>query len=177
MNASDLQHGDVLLYDWVKNASIDARGIRLIEGSKYTHCSVVQEIEGIHFVLEQLGERMHSYLPFYYAETGEEITCFRPKFKAPEANQNSFTRNPYGYLSILDALINHFIGLFSNKRYKPWMMTFFKSKNVDCSILVGKVLELESNAQWCYDINVLEPDDFYRHPESFEDLGTIDWTK
>ena len=175
MKASELQHGDVLLYDWRSHAAITTQGIRLVTGNANTHCSVVQEIYGNKFVLEQLGDRMHSFLPFYYAMEGEEITCFRPKFPPPPADPTNFTRNPYGYLCIADALLNHCIGLFSKRRYKPRIVNLFKSKNIDCGVLVGRVLELEENASWCYDVAILEPDDFIKHPESFSNFGVVDW--
>ena len=79
MRASELRHGDVLIYNWGKNASLATQGIRIITGNKYTHCSVIQEVAGNKFVLEQLNERSHSFLPFYYAREGEEIRCLRPK--------------------------------------------------------------------------------------------------
>lgn len=176
MRASELRHGDVLIYNWGKNASLATQGIRIITGNKYTHCSVIQEVAGNKFVLEQLNERSHSFLPFYYAREGEEIRCLRPKFIPPPPDQTNFTRDPYGYFCIADALLNHFINLFSKRPYKPRIVGFFKSKNVDCSVLLGRALKLQDNCAWCYDISVLEPDDFINHPESFSDVGIIDWS-
>ena len=175
MKASELQHGDVLVYSWRKNASFMARVIRLITGNKVTHCSVVVEYESNKFILEQMGERMHSFLPLYYAMDGEKISCMRPKFIVPPASYEIFYRKPYGYLCTLDAMVNHFLGLFSNKPYKPRLVNWFKSTNVDCSILVGTVLKLNENAEWCKCVEVIEPDDYIAHPEHFEDLGEIEW--
>jgi len=176
MKASELQHGDVLLYDWRSHASLTTQGIHLITGNQNTHCSVVQNIDGILFVLEQLDERTHSFLPFYYAFEGETIQCMRPKFSVPPAVQDNFTRNPYGYWCIADAMLNHFIGLFSNRPYKPRIVNLVGSKNIDCSVLVGKALNLQEVCDWCYDVSILEPDDYTKHPESFDDMGIVDWS-
>ena len=179
MKASELKHGDILLYEEGRQATTASRLIRLVTGSKFTHVSIVQEIYRIKFVLEQLGERTHSYVPLYYVAPGEVVHCVRPKFTPVKATVKIFERKPYGYWSICDVAINHFIGLFNkNWVYRPWFMRWVKNPNIDCSILVGEALNLKDEASWCNHLGVLEPDDFYNHTETFEYLGVVEtWSE
>jgi hypothetical protein len=176
MLSSDLQHGDVLAYIHRKNAGLLVDTIHLIEGSDYTHSSVVLEIYNNEFILEQHSLRMHSYLPLYYALSGEEIYCFRPRFTPPPATFEEFNRDSYGILGIIDSLLNHTIGLIIRKwQYRPLLVRLFNNPKIICSALVAKVLDLEHNTKWCKYYQVVEPDDFANHPEDFEPLGLIEW--
>lgn len=180
INASELKHGDVLLYERKKYIGILPRLIRIIIGNKMTHAGIVMEVDNKKFVLEQLTPRMHSYLPFYYALPGEVIHCVRPKFTSPSIVLNKFfEREKYGNLAIIDCAINHFIGLFlSDKwKYRPILAKLFKSKRIICSALVAKILRLELNTNWCNNYRVVEPDDFINHCEDFSYLGIINWNK
>lgn len=180
VNASDLQHGDVLLYEHKKYATFLSRLIRIIIGNKMTHSSVIIKVDNRKFVLEQLAIRTHSYLPFYYAFEGETIHCIRPKFTPPSIMLNSdFERQKYGNLAIIDCAINHFIGLITDGRwkYRPILAKLFNSKRIICSALVAKILRLDLNTKWCNDYHVVEPDDFINHCEDFNYLGIINWNK
>lgn len=172
----DLQHGDVLLFVRHKHSSLLVKMIRLITGSQFTHAAIVLEVDQKKFVLEQENERMHSYLPFYYAFKDEEIYAYRPKFPIPNIVFQEFNRLDYGYLCIIDCAINHLLGLFNSKReYKPLLTKLFKSKTVTCSALVAQVLKLTNNVNWCKYVETVEPDDFANHSETFTSLGSIDW--
>lgn len=178
--ASRLQHGDVLLYEHRKHVNFFRLGIRLITGSRFTHCGVIQQDmsnPNNFFVLEQLTERTHSWLPFYYAEDGEVIHVVRPVFTPPILNSEHFQRKPYGYLSIIDCLINHFLGRITFGKWIYKVILAKKSTNIVCSSVVGKVLDLPNNVSWCTDIKLLEPDDYFNHWKDFQYLGEIDWTK
>ena len=180
INCTQLKHGDVLLFERKRYGGVLPRIIRLITGNKMTHVAIVMEIDNRKFVLEQLTPRTHSYLPFYYALTGEIIHCVRPKFTLPAIINNSdFEREKYGTLAIIDCAINHFIGLFLGKNweYKRILARLFKSKRLICSALVAKILKLELNADWCHDYHVVEPDDYINHLENFSYLGIVNWTK
>ena len=178
MNYKELQHGDVLLYEHRNKQSLVTRIIHLITGSKFVHVSVVVRVADELYVLEQHSERLHSRLDFYYPFVGEVIYCVRPKFQVPSTvNVFDFYREDYGYTSILDSLINHLFGRLSFGKWKtkPILVKLFKSRNIICSTLTARVLQLSTNCSWCKYTSTLEPDDFATHPETFEHLGVVDW--
>ena len=171
-----LQPGDVLLHK-DRTPSFGARGIRLITGSKYTHCSLVLPDGSI---LEQgLKRRIHFGLKAYCKKTltqGESLELARPKFE-PRFNYAYVTTGDfYGWNCIVDALINHGLGrvadLFGcHYTYKPWLSRFW---GLDCSALVASASRLDECVAWCYENRIVEPDDFANHPESYELLGELD---
>ena len=176
MKSSELQHGDVLLYVHRKNVGLLVDTIHFVEGSIYTHTSVIMDVDDNKFNLEQHSLRMHSYLPLYYALEGEEMYCFRPKFIPPSATFDEFNRKSYGILGIIDSLLNHIIGLvIRNWQYRPLLAKLFNDDKIICSALVAKVLDLEHNTKWCKYYQVVEPDDYANHPEDFEPLGLVEW--
>lgn len=176
MDYSDLKHGDVLLYQWKKHGNFFVRAIRLITGSKIVHSGIVIEKDGDKFIVEAMGYRMHSYVPLYHAYHGEVIYCVRPKFPIPYMPDTLFERRRYGYLNIVDCLVNHFLGLFNSKHvYTPYCAHYFKNTNLMCSALVAKALKLPENTKWCNYIEVVEPDDYWNHNETFTRMGVIRW--
>jgi len=179
MKFSDLKHGDVLLYEHKKKASLFVRGIRFITGSRIEHCGIVLDVDNQKFILEQMSERMHSYLPFYYAKPGEVIHCVRPKFAIPEMdNKTLCKRIDYGYLSICDCLLNHLFGriTFGNWVYRPMLKRWFNTQTIICSTLVATALKLNNNVKWCNYLEVVEPDDYWNHTEDFMYIGIVDWS-
>jgi hypothetical protein len=178
MNYTELQHGDVLLFNRRQHQTITERLIRLITGSQYTHCGIVVKVDGQLYVLEQMTERMHSRLDFYYAKLGEVIVCARPKFEIDQnINILDFYRENYGYTNIIDCALNHLFGrvTFGKWEFKPILVPRIKASTIICSALVATVLQLDKHAAWCKYVGVVEPDDYYNHAETFNILGTIDF--
>jgi hypothetical protein len=178
MNYKDLQHGDVLLFNRRQHQSITVRLIRLITGSQFTHCGIVVKVDGQLYVLEQMNERMHSRLDFYYAKLGETVVCSRPKFTVdPNVNILDFYRENYGYTNIIDCAINHFMHriTFGKWEFRPILVPRLKAATIICSALVATVLQLDKHATWCKYLGVVEPDDYANHTETFDILGEIEF--
>ena len=167
MKSTELLHGDVLCYEHATRAKLMVRGIRLIEGNKLVHTGIVRKIDGKMFVLQQLFERQHCYLPFYYPEMGEVIHCYRPKFVIVDIDEKKwFRRESYGYLCLADELINHMLGRLTLKhwQFKPLLQNFFNYQHCDCSVMVAEMLDLETTTKWCRSNRIVEPDDYSLHP-------------
>jgi len=174
ISPDQLQNGDVLLYEHKRHISFFALAIRIITGSKFVHSSIIINKSNNKFVLEQLSIRSHCFLPFYYAFPGEIIHAVRPFFPVPEIDNSYFNREGYGYRNIIDSLINHTVGLiFKNWKYIPFISVHSTKDN--CSVLIAKILKLSTNAIWCKFPEVVEPDDYFNHSESFHYLGVVDW--
>ena len=178
MNSTDLRHGDVLLYQWRAKQTFFERAIRLITGSTYVHCAVVQSIPLMEnesgspyafvlFVLEQLQERRCEPVELYKPDPQCSIICMRPKFMPLPFNAAFVNHAGYNYWSIADSLINHLLHRLTLKRwqFRP-MLTKLKPDLYDCSQLVAKML---NDKQW----DTCEPDDFIN--SSFGNLGIIEW--
>ena len=174
--ASDLRHGDVLLYEHKRNQSLFVRGIRLITGSKFSHVGIVQDVSYTKLILEQLSEREYSDFHFYKPDVGEVIHIVRPRFPVPPTDSRLINHQGYGHWGIVDCLINHALGrlLFGKWTYRP-MLSLLKPDNIICSALVATVLRLNFSAPWCSYLQVVEPDDYYNHAETFQYLGIVDW--
>jgi len=170
----------VLLYTHHRTGqSLMVRGIRLVTGSRYVHCAVVQDFGYTKLVLEQLGERTFTDLRLYRDDAGEHIYVARPAFDPPKPPRGAFFQKiAYGYLGIVDCLINHAICRLSWGKwvYRP-MLGRLTPRNIICSTLVAQVLDLSRNTTWCKCPAVVEPDDYYNHRESFSFLGEVDWTQ
>jgi hypothetical protein len=173
MRSSDLCHGDVLLFNWQAHQSIYERGIRLITGSRFVHCAIVQEvILGPYvrtiLVLEQLQERRCEPVELYKPDPQCSIICMRPKFTPLPFNAAFVNHAGYNYWSIADSLINHLLHRLTLKRwqFRP-MLTKLKPDLYDCSQLVAKLL---NDKLW----QTQEPDDFFNN-SAFDNLGIIEW--
>lgn len=188
MNVRDLQPGDILLHSDTSPA-FGARGIRLITGSKFTHCALVLQDGRI---LEQwTRRRIHKDAFAYAAKTltkGESLTVVRPKFTIVFDPDFIREGNLYGVGCILDALINHAFAWAYHlgwlKRNQPeeigddkyYPMAFFsRLGGLDCSALVAATLHMGSRV-WCSDVRCVEPDDFANHGEDFQNLGVLDFS-
>lgn len=179
MNIVDLQHGDVLLYENTKRPSFYARCIRLIEGSKFVHCSITMnklatgKQLNCKLFLEQLSPRMLSVGEIYAMEPGEKIFVVRPLLDTPgPLTKEMGKQEPYGYACIFDSLINHFIALF----YKKWQFRSFLTlifKHLDCAALVAKILN-SSYSIYFENPYIVEPDDFYNDEKHFKRMGYLD---
>lgn len=178
MKRSELQHGDVLLYEKRKNQGFLPRAIRLITGSRFTHAGVVQDVEGSLVILEQVSMRIYSFVSLYTLEekTDEAVYCFRPRFEAPKYQPELFKHKGYGDVAIVDCALNHGIGLVArNYEYRPLLVSLFKRTAMVCSGLVATALDLKNNTTWCHYPGVTEPDDLSEHPESFVPMGLVRW--
>ena len=181
MKLSDLRHGDIILYEKSKRANLFVRGIRLITGSQFTHVGmVIKDTEtnynlGCIIFIEQLAARTISIGEIYTTESAEVLHVVRPNFGKPAALSKEFARHKtYGYLCILDALINHFIGLFNdNYTYRQFVGQW--SKNITCSGLVAELLNT-SNYMYFRIPQAVEPNWFIRETNKFTYLGILDVT-
>jgi hypothetical protein len=180
IKSSDLMHGDVLLYKHnLRRSSFIVRGIHFITGADVEHASIIWEVDRIKYVLEQLSERTHSLLKFYYELTGEDIIVVRPLFPIPEQDDKKmFRRENYGYSTIIDSLLNHGMGRisFGYWTYKPIVRKYYEKELTDCSGMVALMLKLTKNTDWCKYPSVVEPGTYLQHPESFLLLGPVDWS-
>jgi hypothetical protein len=175
---SDLMHGDVLLYERKKNISLMVRGIRFVTGNKFTHSGFVVEVERNRYIVNQLNYRQKTHIDIYEPLPGEVIHCVRPTFAIPEQDEDElFYRRAYGYLSIMDCLINHAMGRisFGHWTYRPLLKKLFNTRTVICSTMVADALNLKKNTQWCRYYEVVEPDDYANHSENFMYVGIVDW--
>lgn len=177
MKVGDLRHGDVLMFEYRRYDKLIPRAIRLVTGSHITHVGIVQEVFGVKVVLEQLSLRTHTLLNFYPRNSGEKIEVARPNFNVPKVNKYLFIPEKYGYWSIVDCLINHALGQvpFLKWEYRPFFTKWTKTRKENCSNLVAHALDLSKNVPWCKFPDVVEPDDFYNHTETFTNLGTLEW--
>lgn len=176
MQYTDLRHGDVLLYERSKRINLYSRVIRLIIGSKVVHVSILQELNGELYVLEQSLSRSCLHVSFYEALDGEVISCARPKFKAPPTNLKLFKRGRYSYISIFDSLLNHTLNqIYPKWIFKPLLVRLFKVTKFMCSALVAKALKLDEKFDWAIYPSVVEPDDFVNRIDLFEQLGVVEW--
>lgn len=169
---SDLKHGDVVLYEHRTHQSLLARCIRLITGSKYTHAGIILMINGSPVIFEQLGRRIYRFVELYNVDLGEHAYIYRPKFKVPGTDRSLFKYKTYGYLKLVDCLINHFFSLFYfQHEYKPYLGKYAKTKI--CSQLVADCLDLKNKVDWCKYHEVVEPDDYANHDENFLFMGQL----
>lgn len=169
---SDLKHGDVVLYEERSHQSFIVRAIRLITGSKYTHAGIVLMINGSPVIFEQLDRRIYRFVELYNLDIDEHVYVYRPNFVAPGTDRNLLKYKKYGYIKLVDCLINHFIGLFNlNHRYRPYLSKY--TKNKICSQLVADCLDLKNHVNWCDYHEVVEPDDYANHENDFKYMGNL----
>ena len=176
--STELRHGDVLCYTYRTHQSIFARGIRLITGSQFVHVGVVLETPSGMIILEQLGERAFNLKDLYHSMPGEDVFAVRPRFTPFAATYGLIDRSDYGYLAIVDCLLNHALArlTFGAWKYRP-VISRLQPNRVMCSTLVAQVLKLPLFAPWCKHTAVVEPDDFFNHTETFEHLGYVQWVR
>jgi hypothetical protein len=180
IKSSDLMHGDVLLYKHnLRKSSFIVKCIHLITGADVEHASIIWEVDRNKYVLEQLPERTHSLLKFYYELPGEDIIAVRPLFPIPDQDDKEmFRRENYGYSSIIDCLLNHAMGriTFGHWKYRPIIRKYYQKELINCSGLVALMLKLTENVEWCKYPSVVEPGTILSHGESFIWLGPVDWS-
>ena len=182
MKSFELRHGDVLLFDWRAHQTFYERAIRLITGSRFVHCGVVQQprlVVGNPYgppgqtceflvVLEQLQECRCEPVELYRPDIQCAIICMRPKFQPLPFDPANVNHDGYNYWAIADSLINHALHRLTLKRwqFRP-MLTKLKPDLRDCSQLVALVL---GDKEW----QTCEPDDFF-NDQHFDNLGIIEW--
>jgi len=180
INAKDLQHGDVLLFDVnLRGSNLLIKTIRAITRGQFEHGAIIWNINNLPSVLEQQVVRMYSLIVFYsYTTTGETIYAFRPMFPILEQDDNMiYSQYPYGYSSIFDGLLNNIMQwiTFNHWIFRPMLRVLFKSTTFDCFGLVAILLNLTTNTKWCKYPSVVQGQDFVNHPETFIPLGEVQW--
>lgn len=179
ISSSKLRHGDVLLYDHrIRHSSLFVDLIHFVTRAPFEHASIVWDVDGTLYILEQLEERIHSLLKFYYDLPNEKIFAFRPRFLIPTQDPKvMFRRESYGYSTIADCLTNHVMrGLtFGKWEPKPIIRKALGSQSIDCSGLVAQMLKLTETTSWCKYPSVVEPGTLAQHPESLLCLGEVIW--
>lgn len=176
--ASQLQAGDALLFQYREHQSVAERGIRLVTGSVFVHIGTVErprpDVSPI--VMEQLSpHRLFEELPLYTgAPQGTEVHALRPRFPVEPLDPALLVREPYGYLGILDSLLNHGLSRVTLRhwRYRA-MLGLLTPDRIVCSALAAKRYRLDQHTDWAPDFRVVEPDDYVNHHESFDYLGQV----
>jgi hypothetical protein len=172
--------GDLLLFEYRIRQSLVERGIRLVEGSKFVHCGTIEQPRPgcAPIVMEALSpQRRFDELAVYTGSPdGTVVHVLRPKFPIEPLDLSLVTRESYGYLGIVDSLINHGLKLvlFGHWRFRA-MLGLLTPNALICSALSARRYRLDRHADWCPDYRVVEPDDYYNHPESFDYLGRARW--
>lgn len=179
IKASELLHGDVLLYDYKGRENFFTRSIRFITGNKYIHSGIVIKWCNKMYVFEQLNIRVTVKINEYKVHPNETILCMRPKFKVKKIGFSELMLpKTYGYISIFDCLVNHAIGrvTFGKWKYRPVFKRLLRTKTIICSALNAEVLDLKNHVDWCTYHEVVEPDDYYNNSQDFMNMGPIDWS-
>ena len=176
------QPGDVLLYTApaLKFDNIVPRFIRVITGNKVTHVAVyLGMVNENHLVVEALsdGIKIRTYSETTIADRKDDFKLygiarlpnlevdFKNKIFAVSAAK--YTHAPYGYLTILNLLLQHSRGWIVPK--KPWVVWFKSKKGYVCSevaqLVIGDVLELNNiPSPFKKPAAVTEPDDYLVSP-------------
>ena len=178
--ASQMLVGDALLFDYRSAQTFVERGIRLITGSEFVHIATVEQPreDCTKIVMEAISpRRLFEEVPLYAGVPGDTVVhLLRPKFPVEPLDFTLLARETYGYLNVLDCLLNHAIDRVTLRhwRYRA-MLSHLTPNQLDCSALVAKRYQLWKHAPWCTDFRVLEPDDYYNRNESFDYLGQVAW--
>jgi hypothetical protein len=160
--------GQVILYK--DGPNIISKLIRLIQGNKITHCAIVVEAHENNPTLLEIQNFTHkvrlvkfsetlSYSDEIYIAIGNVDKIFPQLFI--KAVYDQYLNHKYSGFALINAMINHFIGLFS-KNYK--YREFFKIKNkYTCSSLVATILNILAFTKILIP-SISEPDDFTKAP-------------
>jgi hypothetical protein len=160
----------VVLY--VHGPSLSPFLIRLIQGNKYTHCSLILEpnlsnpedsiILEITRPLEKsrigkLKDTLNNDKEITFASIQGNLLPFDPK---------EFLNKKYNMKIITNALINHLFGrIFDNYTYKSWLKP--DEDKYICSSIIAHILSKYSTIDKSIlnaDLNVTEPDDYTKKP-------------
>lgn len=177
IQASQLQVGDALLFEYRVNQTIAERGIRLVTGSKFVHVGTVEQPYPpfAPIVMEQMTLRLFEEVALYTgAPDGTVVHLVRPKFEVEPLDPTLLQRANYGYLGIGDCLLNHGLSALTLRhwRYRA-MMGLLTPGRIVCSALAAKRYQLWKHTDWCLDWRTVEPDDYYNHSESFDYIGQV----
>ena len=174
--------GDILLYTApaLKFDNIVPRLIRVITGNKVTHVAVyLGSIDESHIVIEALsdGVKIRTYSDAGLRDRKDDFKLYGiarlPNIEV-EANNKVFalsaaayTQTPYGYLTIVNLLLQHGRGWLFPK--KPWTVWFKSKKGYVCSevaqLVITDVLKLNNIAiSFPKPAAVTEPDDYLVSP-------------
>lgn len=184
----EFKNGDILLVRGGQGGNVFGHLVRLITGSEYTHCGVIiQDNLGIFNVVEQDSSTGHVTPVAFFCEVRrllpENLAVSRyPDLRMLPSNFSTICaklRTRYGFLSLMDALINHPLGrLFSwfGKEYtrRPFLSTF--TSTFTCAGFITKIL-LGLVTQDFPDYRVAEPDDFVRFGFKVVAEGVEIWGK
>jgi hypothetical protein len=153
--------GDLLLYQHPEGVGLISRGIRLIEGNKVVHCSiVVQNKGGVVLVAEINSDYKARVAPIETSSALElPMVARNTQLTIDEerlfATANKLVGSSYAFERVGDALINHLTGWF-----KVPPRSYLSSENPRrfiCSTLTSYLLSQCST--WKYN-PIAEPDDF-----------------
>ena len=174
--------GDILLYTApaLKFDNIVPRLIRVITGNKVTHVAVyLGMINESHIVIEALsdGVKIRTYSDKGIRDREDDFKLYgiaklpnldiNPKNKTFAVAASSYTQVPYGYLTILNLLLQHGRGWIFPK--KPWTVWFKSKRGYICSevaqLVIADVLKLNNiNITFPKPAAVTEPDDYLVSP-------------
>jgi hypothetical protein len=168
--------GDVLLYTapaW-KFSNLIPKGIQLITGNKMTHVALYINQEGANHIVLNADSKGIFTLSMTEAELYSRKDDFELYGIARLSNQlinpdllrqasSSFFGKKYGYLTILNLLLQHGMGRLFNKEWKIW----FKSNDAYiCSESTQLVYE-KMGFKFKKIASLTEPDDFLTDPWIF----------
>lgn len=166
--------GDVLLYTapaW-KFSNLIPKGIRLVTGNKMTHVALyINQEYSKHIVLDASIKGIFTLrmteAELYNRKDDFELYGIARLKDMPPLDENSLIRisssffgKKYGYLTILNLLLQHGMGRLFNKEWKIW----FKSNDAYvCSELTQLVYE-KIGFKFDKPASLTEPDDFLKEP-------------
>ena len=185
MRPSDLQVGDVLLYErGAQHGTPLGRLIRLITGSLYTHATiVVQDGNGTLCIAEQEGHVAVIPVEAYKFKVPDKVSVWRnPNLRwfprIAWISAISLVGTPYGIANLFEVLVQHLMGRII-KNWKPEPILLPEDRTYcTCSGLVAKIMHAGSwgtvaDAAFSEFSTIVEPDNF-NAARGFVCVGTID---
>lgn len=172
MKRSELQHGDVLLYErGSKHGTLLGRIIRLVTGSRYTHSAIVVEnLPGERYIVEQDGKVRATLVEDYVFKRPEKVHVFRkPGLRWNRSLSMQMVwwmvGTRYGVANLFEILLQHLLGrLFPGREPIPVMLEENR-KPCTCSGLVAKIMHVAAEdptggLNFLRHSTIVEPDDF-----------------
>ena len=166
MNPSNLTTGDILLFErGTSHGTFVGRCIRLITGSKFTHCALVLITrKGEPMVLEQDGKVTLKPLSDYTNKTG--ISVWRNPKITWEGDPvmmatTLFLGLPYGDMNLAECLWKHLVDRLDIKARVPLLLDR-REIITTCAGLIANMLMLCTKNPPAFSVisTVAEPDDF-----------------
>jgi hypothetical protein len=164
MQPLDLQTGDVLLFErGSKRGSFMGRIIRLVTGSKYTHCAMIVMQGREPLVFEQDGKvtlvplRTHGFDEPVSVWRNIGVTWHKDAFTVA----SQLIGQPYGYANLLECLWSHTVNRYNILLPCPMVLEACRPR-VTCAGLIANMLRACAvNVPYFAHVStVAEPDDF-----------------